>query len=94
MRISRCRDIRRTANLFGEVFRSLKLRCKSGRPEDRHFGNCQTVGEPIDQRPFGSDHHQINVMVDAKDDDSGMVLDIKINQRRHLAYSGVARRGI
>ena len=82
------------ANLFCEGFRSFELRRQLRRSEHRHIGNGQTVRQPIDQWPFGPDHHQINVIIRAEPDHGSVILRVKIDQRRMLRNPGVAGRGI
>ena len=52
------------------------------------------VGKTCNQRCFGTDHHQVDVVVDAESGDCRMIVDGDVDTRSHLGDAGIAGRAI
>ena len=64
------------------------------RPEDGNADRADIVGEAIDQRHFGADHDQPDLLATDEIDDRAVIRHVERSDRRMLRDAGVAGRGI
>ena len=86
------RDAGRRAHILGEAFRPLQLRCFLIGTKNGDTGVTQAVAQATDQRRFGPDYDQANIVPSAERDHSRVIGDVEICQFSLLRDPGIARR--
>ena len=78
------------AQRLGEVLAAFQLRGGLRRAEYGNVGSAQGIGQAIDQRGFGPDHHEADGVLFAEGDNGGVVRGIQRHQLRTFGHAGVA----
>jgi hypothetical protein len=83
----------RVAQSLGEALGPFKLRRLGRGAKHGHTGGAQAVGQAIDQRRFGTDHHQADGLFGAEGRHRGMIGHIERDAAGMLGYPRISGRG-
>ncbi len=86
------RNVGRAAEIFGETFRAFELGRGFRRTEIADAGLAERVAETRDERRFGADHDQLDVLIAAEPDDGVVVGGIERDALRDFGDAGVSGR--
>ena len=85
------RNARGVHDLLGEALRALQPRTGGNGAERDDAFRRERVHEPRYERRLGADHDEVRTLRLRPGDDSGNVLRLEVDVRRHGARAGVAR---
>ena len=88
------RNLVRGAKLLGEGLGAFELRRDRLGAERLDAGLLQIVHQARDQRRFGADHHQVDLVRLAEGRDRRVVGDLEVDDLRFLGDARIARRRI
>ncbi len=88
------RDARTLAQVLGEALGAFQLGGGLRGAEHRHARGPQRIRQPVHQRRFGADHHEVDDVALAEGDDPCVIAHIERDARGFLGDAGISGGGV